>query len=52
VSLEQEIPVIFGVQTTDTLQQALARADVNGIHKGIESAETAVTMVKLIKELH
>jgi 6,7-dimethyl-8-ribityllumazine synthase len=51
VQLETDIPLIFGVQTTDTLQQALARADEQNIHKGIESADTAVKMAKLIKEL-
>ncbi|MFV0398879.1 MAG: 6,7-dimethyl-8-ribityllumazine synthase [Bacteroidales bacterium] len=45
LNAEQEIPVIFGVLTTDNLQQALDRAD--GIH-GNKGVEAAVTVIKMI----
>ena len=51
VMLDHEVPVIFGVQTTDNLEQALARADEANIHKGIESADTAIKMIKIMKEI-
>jgi 6,7-dimethyl-8-ribityllumazine synthase len=45
VSLDNELPVIFGVLTTDTLQQAIDRSD--GLHgnKGIEAAATALQLL-------
>ena len=44
----ETIPVIFGVLTTNTLQQALDRAD--GIHgnKGVEAAITAIKMANIV----
>lgn len=42
VSLKMEIPIIFGVLTTDNLAQAKARVD-----KGIEAAQTALQMTKI-----
>lgn len=47
VSLDNDMPVVFGVLTTDNLQQALDRA--GGIHgnKGVEAAVTAVKMIQL-----
>jgi 6,7-dimethyl-8-ribityllumazine synthase len=56
VSLDSGVPVIFGVLTTDTLEQALARcggAAVNGVacNKGEESATTAVEMVDLLRKI-
>jgi 6,7-dimethyl-8-ribityllumazine synthase len=45
VSLDNELPVIFGVLTTDTLQQAIDRS--GGLHgnKGIEAAATALQLL-------
>jgi 6,7-dimethyl-8-ribityllumazine synthase len=45
VSLDNELPVIFGVLTTDTLQQALDRS--GGLHgnKGVEAAATALQLL-------
>jgi len=52
IMLDFEIPIIFGILTTNTLQQAEARVDVNQEgHKGIEAAEAALTMVKVISQL-
>lgn len=47
LNLMEDIPVIFGVLTTDNMQQALDRA--GGIHgnKGVEAAVTAIKMAKL-----
>ena len=56
VSLDTGVPVVFGVLTTDDLDQALARCGgpaCNGIacNKGEESAVTAVEMVDLLRQL-
>ena len=51
VSLETEVPIIFGVLTTDTIEQAIERAGTKAGNKGFESAMTAIEMVNLIKEL-
>jgi 6,7-dimethyl-8-ribityllumazine synthase len=48
VGLELEIPVIFGVLTTDTQEQALERAGGKHGNKGTEAAVTAVKMVALL----
>ncbi len=50
VSMEAEIPVTFGVLTTDTLEQAIERAGSKAGNKGFESAVAAVEMVNLYKE--
>jgi 6,7-dimethyl-8-ribityllumazine synthase len=51
VSLETGIPVIFGVLTTDTIEQAIERAGTKAGNKGFDAAVTAVEMVNLIGEL-
>lgn len=48
VSLQAEIPVIFGVLTTDTIEQAIERAGTKAGNKGFEAATTAIEMVNLI----
>jgi 6,7-dimethyl-8-ribityllumazine synthase len=45
------IPVIFGVLTCDTLEQALNRAGGKAGNKGFEAAATAIEMVNLLKRL-
>jgi 6,7-dimethyl-8-ribityllumazine synthase len=45
------MPVIFGVLTTDTLEQAKARVGGSGGHKGIEAAETAVAMIHVVEQI-
>jgi 6,7-dimethyl-8-ribityllumazine synthase len=50
-SLDTGIPVVFGVLTTDTLQQALDRVGGPEGHKGEEAAATAVEMVELLRRL-
>ncbi|MDF2532617.1 MAG: 6,7-dimethyl-8-ribityllumazine synthase [Clostridia bacterium] len=51
VSLDSEIPVIFGVLTTDTIEQAIERAGTKAGNKGFEAAATAIEMANLIREL-
>ena len=51
VSLKYNKPVIFGVLTDDTLQQAIDRSGGKHGNKGTEAAVTAIKMVALQKEL-
>ena len=51
VSLESDIPVMFGVLTTDTIEQAIERAGTKAGNKGYDCALGAVEMVNLIREL-
>lgn len=51
VSLETDLPVIFGVLTTDTIEQALERAGVKAGNKGFDAAATAIEMVNLFREM-
>ena len=48
VSLESEIPIIFGVITTDTIEQAIERAGTKAGNKGWSAAMAAVEMANLI----
>jgi 6,7-dimethyl-8-ribityllumazine synthase len=48
VQLETGVPVIFGVLTTDTVDQALERSGDDGSNKGREAAVTAIEMVRLV----
>lgn len=51
VSLDNGLPVIFGVLTTLTMQQAVDRSGGKHGNKGVEAAITAIKMVALEKEL-
>jgi len=51
VSLEAELPVIFGVLTTENLDQALARSGGPNGHKGEEAARAALEMVDLLRRI-
>ena len=51
VGLESGVPVIFGVVTTDNLEQAIERAGSKSGNKGYEGAVAAIEMVNLLKEL-
>ena len=44
-------PVVFGVLTTDTIEQAIERAGTKAGNKGYEAAETAIEMVNLLNQL-
>ena len=51
VALESGVPVLFGVLTTDTLEQAIERAGSKSGNKGYAAAEAALEMVNLLKEM-
>lgn len=50
VSLETKKPVIFGVLTTDSIEQAIERAGTKAGNKGYDAAVTAIEMVNLINQ--
>ena len=51
ISKEAGIPVIFGVLTTDTIEQAIERAGTKAGNKGLEAAASAIEMVNLFKAI-
>lgn len=51
VSLETGVPVIFGVLTTDSIEQAIERAGTKAGNKGYDAAITAIEMVNLLDEI-
>jgi 6,7-dimethyl-8-ribityllumazine synthase len=51
VSLESGVPVIFGVLTTDTIEQAVERAGTKAGNKGFEAAAGAIETANLLKAL-
>lgn len=50
VSLETEVPVMFGILTTDNIEQAIERAGTKAGNKGYDAACTAIEMVNLMKK--
>ncbi|SHG91924.1 6,7-dimethyl-8-ribityllumazine synthase [Tepidibacter thalassicus] len=50
VSLDTEVPVIFGVLTTDTIEQAIERAGAKAGNKGYEATVTAIEMANLLRK--
>lgn len=50
VSLECDVPVAFGVLTTDTIEQAIERAGTKAGNKGFDAAMTAIEMANLMKQ--
>ncbi len=51
VALETEVPVVFGVITTDTIEQAIERAGTKSGNKGFDAALSAVEMVDLFRKM-
>ena len=51
VSLASGVPVIFGVLTTDTIEQAIERAGAKAGNKGGDAARSAIEMANLLKQL-
>ena len=49
--METGVPVIFGVLTTDTIEQAIERAGTKAGNKGFEAAATAIEMADLLRQL-
>jgi len=51
VGLETGVPVVFGVLTTDTIEQAIERAGTKSGNKGADAAMTAIEVVDLFKKI-
>jgi len=51
VGLEAGIPVVFGILTTDTIEQAVERAGTKAGNKGFDAATAAIEMVDLMRQL-
>ena len=51
VSLNSDVPVLFGVLTTDSIEQAIERAGSKAGNKGSECAQGAIEMVNLIRAM-
>lgn len=51
VSLHTEVPVMFGILTTDTIEQAIARAGSKAGNKGYDCALSAIEMVNLLEQI-
>ena len=51
VSLSAGIPVVFGVLTTDTIEQAIERSGTKAGNKGFDAGMTAIEMVSLLRLL-
>ena len=51
VSLNQNLPVMFGVLTTENIEQAIERAGTKAGNKGSECAESAIEMINLIRSI-
>lgn len=51
VGMDSEIPVVFGVLTTDTIEQAIERAGTKAGNKGFDAAVTAIEMANLLRWL-
>lgn len=51
VALESEIPIIFGVLTTNSIEEAIERAGTKAGNKGADAAITAIEMANLLKKI-
>ena len=51
VSMEFNLPVLFGVLTTDSIEQAIERAGSKAGNKGSECAAAAIEMINLVAQL-
>lgn len=51
VGLQTEVPVIFGILTTDSIEQAVERAGTKAGNKGFDAMTTAIEMVNLLKAI-
>ena len=51
VSLESEIPVAFGVLTTENIEQAIERAGTKAGNKGVEAALSTLEMINVMNAL-
>ena len=51
VSLESGIPILFGVLTTENIEQAIERAGTKAGNKGYDCAVSAIEMINLIRQI-
>jgi len=51
VGLDAKMPVVFGVLTTDTIEQAIERAGTKAGNKGYDAAATAIEMANLLRQI-
>lgn len=51
VGLQTGVPVVFGILTTDSIEQAVERAGTKAGNKGFEAMMTAIEMVNLLKQI-
>jgi len=51
VGLNTGVPVVYGVITADTIEQAIERAGTKAGNKGVDAALTAIEMVNLLRQL-
>ena len=51
VNLQADVPVVFGVLTTDSIEQAIERAGTKSGNKGYEAGVTAIEMANLLKQI-
>jgi 6,7-dimethyl-8-ribityllumazine synthase len=51
VGLQTGVPTIFGILTTDTIEQAIERAGTKAGNKGFDAAVTAIEMANLLREI-
>lgn len=51
IALAEDIPIIFGILTTENVQQAQDRVGGAHGHKGVESVDTAIEMVSLFRQI-
>ena len=51
VGFQTEVPIIFGVLTTDSIEQAVERAGSKAGNKGYDAVTTAIEMVNLLKQI-
>lgn len=52
ITLEANLPVIFGVLTTETIEQAIERAGTKAGNKGAEAAVSAIEMANLLNDIN
>ena len=51
ISLQTDLPIIFGVLTTNNIEEAIERAGTKAGNKGADTAFSAIEMINLIKEI-
>jgi len=51
LSMQSNVPVAFGVLTTDSIEQAIERAGTKAGNKGFDAAVTAIEMANLLKAM-